>query len=102
MSYDLQADVKQVSRKGPTIKLRYTIGIETYPMIFRAEIGGVAYANAEMLAKDENLEDLGEGVLGDIALQIYRQNFESLYLALTTLGIAAPSPWLVKDVQLVQ
>jgi hypothetical protein len=100
MSFDLQVDIKQVSRNGPKLKLRYSIGIETFPLIYRAEIGGFALADAEMLAKDENLEDLGEGVLGDIALQIYRQNFESVYLTLSSLGLDAPPPWLVKDVHL--
>ena len=100
VSYDLNVDIKQVGRKGPELKLRYAIGIETFPAICRAEIAGFAVFNAEMLAQDENLEDLGEGVLGDIALNIFRQNFESLYLALTTMGMDSPSPWLVKEVHL--
>ena len=100
MNFDLQADVKTVSRDGPKLKLRYSIGIETFPVIYRAEIGGFAIAYAEMLAKDESLEDLGEAVVSGIVLQIYRQNFEPLYLALATQGLDAPSPWLVKDVHL--
>jgi hypothetical protein len=100
VSYDLQADIKAVSRDGTRIKVRYAMNIDTFPLIYRAEIGGFAIANAEMLAKDENLEDLGEEVLGDIALQIYRQSYEALYLTLATQGLDAPSPWLVKDVHL--
>jgi len=101
LSFNLQADIKAVSRDGPELKLRYSIGIETFPLIYRAEIEGTALAKAEILAKDESIEDLGEAVLGDIALQIYRQNYEPLYLALSTQGLEAPSPWLVKDVHLV-
>ena len=100
VSYDLAADIKMVSRDGPKLKLRYAINIDTFPLIYRAEIGGFAQANAEMLAKEEGLEDLGEEVLGDVALQIYRQNFEPLYLTLTSQGLDAPSPWLVRDVHL--
>jgi hypothetical protein len=100
VSFDLQADIKAVSRDGPRIKIRYSIDIETYPLIYRAEIGGFAHANAEMLAKEESIEDLGQEVLGDIALQIFRQNYESLYLTLATQGLDAPSPWLVKDVHI--
>ena len=102
VSYDLNVDVKQVSRKGPELKIRYAIGIETFPAICRAEIAGFAVVTAETLAKEESLEDLGEGVLGDVALDIYRQNFEPLYLTLTSMGMDSPSPWLVKDVHLVQ
>ena len=101
ISYDLNVDIKQAGRKGPEVKLRYSIGIDTFPAICRAEIAGSAVVNAEMLAQDENLEDLGEGVLGDIAVDIYRQNFEPLYLALATMGMDSPSPWLVKEVRLV-
>ncbi|MDE1854220.1 MAG: hypothetical protein KGI38_10825 [Thaumarchaeota archaeon] len=100
VTFDLQADIKPVSRDGSKLKLRYSIGLETFPVVYRAEIGGFANANVEMLSKDESLEDLGEAVLSDIAVQIFRQNFEPLYLALTTLGLDAPSPWLVKDVHL--
>ncbi len=102
VSYDLNVDIKQVSRNGPELKIRYAIGIETFPAICRAEIAGFALVNAEMLAKDENLEDLGESVVGDIAVDIYRQNFEPLYLTLSTMGMDSPSPWLVKEVHLVQ
>ena len=101
VSYDLNVDIKQAGRKGPDLKIRYSIGIDTFPAVCRAEIGGFAQVRAEMLAEDENLEDLGEGVLGDIALDIYRQNFEPLYLALSTMGMDSPSPWLVKEVRLV-
>lgn len=102
VSFDLQADVKTVLRDPTKLKLRYTIGIDTFPLIYRAEIGGFAFANAEMLAKDESLEDLGEGVLSDIAVQIFRDSYEGLYLVLSTIGLEAPSPWLVRDVHLVQ
>ncbi|MDG7007188.1 MAG: hypothetical protein JRN06_02955 [Nitrososphaerota archaeon] len=101
ISYDLNVDIKQAGRKGAEVKLRYNIGIETFPAICRAEIAGTAVVNAEMLAQDENLEDLGEGVLGDIAVDIYRQNFEALYLALAAMGMDSPSPWLVKEAHLV-
>jgi hypothetical protein len=102
MNYDLNVDIKQVSRTGPRLKLRYALEIDTFPAICRAEIAGFAWLNAETLAKDESLEDLGEGVLGEVALDIYRQNFEALYLALASVGMDSPSPWLVKDVHLVK
>ena len=102
VSFDLHVDIKQASRSGTALKLRYSIGIETFPLIYRAEIAGSAELNAELMAKDESLEDLGEGVLSDVALQIFRQNFETLYLALSTMGVDSPSPWLVREVHLVQ
>ncbi len=102
LSYDLQADIKAISRNGATMKLRYSIGIETFPAIYRAEMSGFAVANVEMLAKDESIEDLGEAALGDVALQIYKQNYEPLYLVLSSQGLDAPSPWLVQDVHLVR
>lgn len=99
-SYDLQADIKAVSRRGARLKLRFTIGIDTFPLVYRAELGGFAYANLDMLAVDEGLEALGEGVLSDVILQIFRDHYESLYLALSTQDMEAPSPWLVRDVHL--
>jgi len=100
--YDLQAEIKTVARDATRLKLSYNIGIETFPLIYRAELSGTAVANAEILARDESLEDLGGAVLSDIALQIFMQNYEPLYLALTSQGLEAPSPWLVKDVHLAR
>jgi hypothetical protein len=100
--FELQADIKTLSRDITRLKLGYTINIETFPLIYRAEMAGTAIVNAEILAKDENLEDLGSGVPSDVALQIYRQNYEPLYLALASQGLEAPSPWLVKGVHLAR
>lgn len=100
VTFDLQADVKAVARNGARVKLRFAIGIETFPLIYRAEMGGFAFASLDTLAMDEGLEDLGEGVLSDIILQVFRSNYEPLYLALSTMGVSAPSPWLVQDVHL--
>ncbi len=102
LSFDLQAEIKAVSKQGSKVKLRYAIGIETFPLIYRAELAGVATAEAEKLTKEEDLEKLGEAALGDMALQIFRQNYEPLYLALSAQGLDAPSPWLVRDVHLVK
>lgn len=102
MTFDLQADIKTVSRDGPRLKIRYSIGIETFPVVYRAEMQGTAVVNAELMAKDESLEDLGEAVISDLALTIYKRNYESLYLALSSLGLEAPSPWLVKEPHLIK
>lgn len=102
VNFNIQADIKTVARDGTRLKIRYLLELETFPLIYRAQMGGFATANAEMLAKDENLEDLGEEVISDIALQLYKSGFEPLYLTLSTLGLEAPSPWLVKDVHLAK
>jgi hypothetical protein len=100
VSFDLHADIRETSRSGTYAKLRYLLAVETFPLVMRAEMEGVAHMDVSFLATDETLESLGRGIVGDLALKIFRDNYESLYLLLDSLGIQGPSPWLVRDVHL--
>jgi hypothetical protein len=97
VSFDLHADLKEASRDTTRIKVRYALQVETFPMVLRVEMAGVAYLDAALLGKDQSLETLGETFISDLALELYQRNFESLYLFLETLGLPFPSPWLVKE-----
>ena len=101
LSYDLSADIKEVSRDGAKAKLRYLLVVETYPMVMRVEMEGVVRMDVGFLGSDQTLEGIGEAMIGDLAMKIFKDNYESMYNVLDTLGLEGPSPWLTREVHLV-
>jgi len=99
-TFDLAAEMQEIGVVDGKLRVRYVIGLETYPSVQRAEIEGVATISGEKFAsvRDQVIE---EGRVTKIALLIYRNDFQVLYLLLKSMGLEAPSPWLVRDVHLV-
>jgi hypothetical protein len=98
VTYDLLTDIKEVSRNGSRAKLRYQLVVQTFPMVLRVEMDGVVWMDVSFLGQDQTLDDLGEGMLSDLALRIFEDNYPSMYLILDSLGLDGPSPWLTKEV----
>lgn len=101
LNFDLQAELKEVRRLKGGAQLQFRLVIETMPTTQRAELEGDAFLGCDG-AEVLSLEELGEEELGKIALEIYRSIYPLLYLLLDTMGLSAPSAWLVKDVHLVR
>ena len=99
-TFDLAAEMQEIGVVDGKLRVRYVIGLETYPSVQRAEIEGVATISGEKFAsvRDQVIE---EGRITKIALLIYRNDYQVLYLLLKSMGLEAPSPWLVRDVHLV-
>jgi hypothetical protein len=63
---------------------------QTCRMEGRAELHFAPGAGSEM-------RQFGDEVDTDMAVQIFRNHYETIYLLHDALGIEAPSPWIVKD-----
>jgi hypothetical protein len=101
VAFDLGADIKEIETTKGRLRLRYTLYIDASPAVERAELRGDVTITSPAISAVTDLQALGEDKISDIALQIYRRNFEVLYLTLESAGLVAPSPWLIKDVRLV-
>ncbi|TLX97252.1 MAG: hypothetical protein E6K96_03820 [Thaumarchaeota archaeon] len=99
-TFDLAAEMSEIGVVDGRLRVRYLLALETYPSVQRAEIEGVATISGERFAsvRDQVIE---EGRITKIALLIYRNDFQVLYLLLKSMGLEAPSPWLVRDVHLI-
>jgi len=100
-TFDLAADMQELEVGGGRLRVRYVISLETYPSVERAEMEGVATVSGRRFGNLKDLKGLGESRLAEMAIEIYRKNYESLYLLLNSMGLEVPSPWLVRDVHLV-
>jgi hypothetical protein len=101
VAFDLGADIKEVETTKGRLRLKYTLYIDASPAIERAELRGEVTITSPAISSVTDLQALGEDKISEIALQIYRRNYEVLYLTLETAGLVAPSPWLIEDVRLV-
>ena len=97
-AFELGAELKEIGASDGVVRFRYTIYLETFPSVMRAEMQGLATLPASAF---ENADSMTEKDISDVALELFQSNYESLYLLFQSLGITAPSPWMVKDVHMV-
>jgi hypothetical protein len=101
VAFDLGADIKEIETTKGRLRLRYTLYVDASPAVERAELRGDVTITSPAISSVTDLQALGEDKISEIALLIYKRNFEVLYLTLETAGLVAPSPWLIQDVRLV-
>lgn len=101
IAFDLGADIKEIETTKGRLRLKYTLFVDASPAVERAELSGEVTITSAAISPVTDLQALGEEKISEIAMQIYRKNFEILYLTLESAGLTAPSPWLVQDVHLV-
>jgi hypothetical protein len=102
VSFDLGADIKEIETAKGRLRLKYTLYVDANPAVERAELEGEVIVTSPAISPVTDLQSLGEDKVSEIAMQIYRRNFETLYLTLASAGLVAPSPWLIEDVHMVE
>ncbi len=102
VNFGLDADFREISRGAGKVKLRFAITVDTFPLVQRALMEGFALMEEKLLQPEGN-SDGADGVnLNELALAIFRQDYESLYLLFDTLELPPPSPWMLREVRLVK
>jgi len=101
-AFGLSADMKEVGRTGETLKLRFSIALETSPMVQRAELEGRVDIKLEPGLLAATGEQLGEDFASELALELYKLHYQTVYSLFESLSLESPSPWLLRDVHLVK
>ena len=101
VSFDLGADIKEIETAKGRLRLKYTLYLDANPAVERAELSGDVTITSPGITAVTDLQALGEEKISDIAMQIYKKNYETLYLTFQSSGLVAPSPHLIEDVHLV-
>ena len=47
-----------------------------------------------------DFQALGDDITNEMAVEIFRKNYEAVYLLHEALGMDAPSPWITQEVSL--
>lgn len=98
--FSMNTSFREKSVSGSKMTLVYTIVIETYPLVERAELGGDV--TVELPAIGNAPQVLTQSLLTELAIQLYRKNYDTLYLIFESLGLRPPSPWMIRDVHFVR
>ncbi len=102
LTFELSADFREISRAAGKVKLRYSLTVDTFPLVQRAGVEGFATVDEKLITPSNQSDGADAAVLDELAVAIFRRDYESLYLLFDTLNLASPSPWLVREVRLVQ
>lgn len=101
VNFGLDADFREISRAGGKVKLRFSLTVDTFPLVQRAAMEGFAVVEEKLIQPDGNSGSADGVNLNELALAIFRHDYESLYLLFDTLKLPSPSPWMVREVKLV-
>lgn len=101
VTFDLGADIKEAETARGRLTLKFVLYIDAIPAIQRAELEGTVAIMSPLITPVTDLQALGDEKISEMAMQIYQKNYELVYLLFTSEGLSAPSPWLIRDVQLV-
>ncbi len=102
VNFGLDADFREISRAAGKVKLRFILTVDTFPLVERASMEGFALLEEKVLQPDGDSGGADGVSLNELALAIFRNDFESLYLLFDTLKLPPPSPWMVREVRLVR
>ena len=100
-NFDLGADLKEISRQGNKLTVKYTLYLDSFPAVQRVEVHGVATIRSPLINSHTDEDEMSEGLLSDAALEIFRNHYEMIFLLFDSMRLPFPSPWVVKDVHLV-
>ncbi|MCS4540356.1 MAG: hypothetical protein HYU03_06685 [Thaumarchaeota archaeon] len=100
-SFDLGADLKELSREGNKLTVKYTLYLDTFPAVQRVELQGVATIRSPLISSQTNDVDVSETLLSEVALEIFRNHYDMIYLLFDSMRLPFPSPWVVKNIHLV-
>jgi hypothetical protein len=99
VSFGLDADFREITRAAGKVKLRFSLVVDTFPLVGRAALEGFANVDEKLLEGDGSA-GTDSVTLNDLALAVFKQDFDSLFLLYDTMSLPYPSPWMVRDVKL--
>jgi len=95
---DFDVDLNERGRTGDVLRVGYRLSFGRSSAGKVCRISGEAAVRFANLGQDAGLQSLGGEATNDMAVAIFRKNFEAIYLLHDALGVEAPSPWITQDV----
>jgi hypothetical protein len=98
--FDFDVDLSEKSRTGNSLRVGYSFSFGKPASGQTCKIGGEAVVRFPESSSDRDFHYLGNDLTNEIAVAIFRKNYESIYLLHEAMAMDAPSPWITQDVSL--
>jgi hypothetical protein len=98
--FDFDVDLHESSRTKDTLNVRYSFKFGNPASGQTCKVSGRATLRFSQFNPEADFHSLGNDITSEMAVAIFRSNYESTYLLLDALGMEAPSPWITQDVSL--
>lgn len=98
--FDFDVDMHESVRTEDTLSVKYafTFGRPSSGQV--CKITGGALVRFSQFKPDRDFYSLGNDISNEIAVEIFRRNYEVVYLLHGAMAMDAPSPWVTQDVSL--
>lgn len=98
--FDFDVQLSEKGRTGNSLRVRYAFSFGRPSAGQVCKIIGEAVVRFAQFDADKDLQYLGTDITNELAVEIFRRNFESTYLLHETMGMQAPSPWITEDLSI--
>ncbi len=98
--FDFDVELSEEARTQDSLSVRYsfTVGRPSSGQV--CKVSGKAAVRFSQFNPESDFHTLGNDISNEIAVEIFRKNYESVYLLHAALAMDAPSPWITQDVSL--
>jgi hypothetical protein len=98
--FDFDVNMSETGRTDDSLSVKYVYSYVNISSGQVCKVGGAAVVRFSQFNPDSDFRFLGNDITNEIAVEIFRKNYESLYLLHDALAMTAPSPWITQDVSL--
>jgi hypothetical protein len=99
-AFDFDVDMSESSRTKDSLTVSYTFKLGRRSSGQVCRISGEAVIRFSRFNPEADFHTLGNDITNEMAVEIFRSNYEAMYLLHDALGMEAPSPWITQDVSL--
>jgi hypothetical protein len=96
--FDFDVDLEEASRTVDSLCVRYTFRFGKPLSGQTCRVSGKAVLRFSRFNPEADFHTLGNDISNEMAVEIFRCNYEWVYLLHEALGMEAPSPWITQDV----
>ncbi|HVB95431.1 MAG TPA: hypothetical protein VND41_02365 [Nitrososphaerales archaeon] len=98
--FDFDVDLSESVRTEDTLSVRYSFTFGRPSSGPVCKVSGTALVRFFQFNPTSDFHTLGNDVTNEMAVEIFRKNYEAVYLLHDALSMEAPSPWITQEVSL--
>ncbi len=95
--FDFDVNLTERGRTGDSMRVGFSFSFGRPSTGQVCKFNGEAIVNFSRFNPERGFQYLGDDLTNEMAVEIFRKNYESIFLLHESLSMDAPSPWTTKD-----